>query len=341
MNPARTSGAPVALGALLLLALSPIAARAIEYHINEVASLAPSPGNVTPNTIAFADPTSNGAADAQFMTFEDWVRTKPVQKQFLALYPSYTEPMVTVTADGVSKSVQEKLYMYVAQARFVVTKPARSIDLAHYATMDFMQRLDPAITHQTLAPSDIKDTANRNPARAWCEAKPNVLCIQSRYQLEGKLPLGIRLVNQLSDSRKKIAEYLDFQSELRILSPADLDQQGLVTLTGSDAPIAGAIEQSIFHVNQVMQFGKMLIVFQQDKADANRTLATAFVAIAIKSNVIENRKKYEQVPVLRNLVPAQVLMGKSSFNTGNSISSGLPNYARNEIKAVATILAQE
>jgi hypothetical protein len=56
--------------------------------------------------------------------------------------------------------------------------------------------------------------------------------------------------------------------------------------------------------------------------------------------VLENRKQYENVPVLRNLVPAQVLVGKSSFNTGTSISAGLPNYARNEIKAVASILGQ-
>ena len=38
------------------------------------------------------------------------------------------------------------------------------------------------------------------------------------------------------------------------------------------------------------------------------------------------------------LVPQQVLLGNSSFNTGNSISSGLPNYVRNRIKAIAAIL---
>jgi hypothetical protein len=57
--------------------------------------------------------------------------------------------------------------------------------------------------------------------------------------------------------------------------------------------------------------------------------------------VLESRKKYEEVPVLHNLVPSQVLIGKSSFNTGTSISAGLPSYARNEIKAVAGILGQE
>ena len=44
------------------------------------------------------------------------------------------------------------------------------------------------------------------------------------------------------------------------------------------------------------------------------------------------------MPVLRNLVPSQVLLGNSSFNTGNSISAGLPSYVRNRIKAIAGIL---
>jgi hypothetical protein len=32
-------------------------------------------------------------------------------------------------------------------------------------------------------------------------------------------------------------------------------------------------------------------------------------------------------------------MGRSSFNSGTSISAGLPQYARNEIKTVAGMLA--
>jgi hypothetical protein len=42
--------------------------------------------------------------------------------------------------------------------------------------------------------------------------------------------------------------------------------------------------------------------------------------------------------VLRNMVPAQVLAGKSSFNSGKSLSAGLPVYARNQVKAIAAIL---
>src|SRR6266536_2233533 len=201
--------------------------------------------------------------------------------------------------------------------------------------------MDPKITHRTIAAAGIDPAAQRNPDREWCEAKPRVLCIESRYELEGKLPSGIRVANQLVDKKKKIDDFLRFQSELRLLSPAELDQPGLGKLTGIGAPIVGAIEQNIFFVNQVMQFGKFLALLQPDATDASKTIVSAFIALAIKTRVIENKNKYANVPVLRNLVPGQVLLGKSSFNTGNSLSAGLPSYARNEIKSVAGILDQE
>ena len=94
----------------------------------------------------------------------------------------------------------------------------------------------------------------------------------------------------------------------------------------------------MFYVNQVIRFGKLLAVFQPNPADANSTIATVMIALAVSSSTLEMQKKYRSVPVLRNLVPSQVLLGNSSFNTGNSISSGLPNYVRNQIKAIAGIL---
>ena len=121
----------------------------------------------------------------------------------------------------------------------------------------------------------------------------------------------------------------------------EIERAGLGRLTGLDTPVAGALEQSIFHVNQMMQFGKFLAVLQRHPADANRTVVSIFMALGIETDVLEKKKEYENVPVLRNMVPAQVLMGKSSFNTGSSISAGLPDYARNRIKAVAAILERE
>ena len=89
-------------------------------------------------------------------------------------------------------------------------------------------------------------------------------------------------------------------------------------------PVTGGIEQTIFWVNQILRFGKFLAVFQPMPNDPNKTVVTAYVALAIKGDVLDRKAEYARVPVLKNLLPAQVLMGNSTFNTGNSISAGAP-----------------
>jgi hypothetical protein len=229
----------------------------------------------------------------------------------------------------------------------VLARPAASINLARYASLEFLQRADPSIKHRLIGAADLmpnkdpESAHNRHPSRRWCEGPSQVICIESRYEFEGKLPLGIRLANKLKDGGRKIPEFIEFQSELRVIPSQDIDQAALARLSGVATPIAAALEENMFYVNQMMQFGKFLALLQPHPADANKTVVSTFVALAIETDVLEKRKKYESVPVLRNLVPAQVLMGKSSFNSGQSISAGLPDYARNRIKAVAAILEKE
>jgi hypothetical protein len=189
--------------------------------------------------------------------------------------------------------------------------------------------------------TDAQGVGNVNPDRPWCTGRPTLICIRSSYALEGKIPLGIMLANKLRDSAKKISDHIDFDGELSQIPPADTDQAGLKTLTALDTDVAGVLEQNIFYVNQIMKFGKFLAVFQSDPADANKTVVTAFMALAVEAGVFDKKREFEKVPVLRNLVPEQVLMGKSSFNSGESISAGLPKYARNEIKTVAGIIEHD
>jgi hypothetical protein len=331
------------------LIISVAVANAQEFRLEDVPSATAVPvGELKPKTILFSDYRQDPLADpgSGLIRFETWTQAKPVQKQFLGLYPSYTEPTIKVSADGTSKTLKERLYMYVAEARFMLAKPPAAVDLNRYATLAFLQRIDPAIKHRLLTPEEVAavktaSTPNRSPERAWCEGRKTVTCIHSRYQLEGRLPMGIMLANKLREGNKKIADFIEFQSELALLAPAEIDQPGLRKLTGLEAPIAGVLEQSIFQVNQIMQFGKFLAVTQPHPADAGKTIVTTFIVLAVEAGILEKKKEYEQVPVLRNLVPAQVLAGNSSFNTGTSISSGLPNYARNRIKAIAGILERE
>jgi hypothetical protein len=299
-----------------------------------------------PGVIAFSDQWGGDAVDpgGVLIRFEDWATKHPVQKKFLALFPAYVEPTIAKPANGGGPMV-EKLYMYVAQARFVLDRAPATIDLSRYVTLPILERIDPAIKHKLITAADVvpfnddPGAGNDNPDRKWCTGLATSICIQSSYKLEGKIPIGVLLVNKLRDSVKKVADTIDFQSELS--AQVDVDQAGLQELTALDTPVAGVIEQDLFYVNQIMKFGKLLAVFQNHPSDASKTVVTAFMALAIKARVLDEKRDYENVPVLRNLVPAQVLMGQSSFNSGNSISAGLPKYARNEISMIAGILEKD
>ena len=314
-------------------------------RIKDVATIDPAGVQaLKPGTILFTDHRDAPSNPESGLTpYLEWRRLRPAEQAALAPFPGYAEPDYTVTLNGVAKPRHETLKVYVAQGRFVVAKPAESIDLSAYANLGFVAKMDPVIKHKTLSPADVTPTKDpaasfaRRPDRAWCEGAS--ACIESRYDLEGKLPLGVKLANRLEDgASKKIAEFVSFQSELRTLPPAE--SAALSGLTRLDTPVAGGLEQTIFWVNQILRFGKFLAVFQPMPGDPSRTVVTAYMALAIKADVLDRKQEYARVPVLKNLLPAQVLMGNSSFNTGTSISAGLPTYARNRMAAFADALAK-
>ena len=336
--------------ALVALLASLSAASAEDFRIEDAGS----PPNLDvarlkPGAIAFSDGAGSAAGAANLIVFADWTRTLPAQKKFLSLFPAYSEPTVTKAAspDAPAGPVLEKLNMYVAQARFALDRPPGAFNLARYVTLPFLEKIDPAIKHKLIAAADVgpltdlQGTGNANPDRKWCTGRTTLICISSTYKLEGKIPLGVMLVNKLRDTAKKVPDHMDFEGELSALSSADVDQAGLKELTALDTPVAGVLEQNIFYVNQIMKFGKLLAVFQSHPTDANKTVVTAYMVLAIDESVLDKKKDFEKVPVLRNLVPAQVLMGQSSFNSGDSISAGLPKYARNEIRTIANLLAAD
>ncbi len=321
-----------------------------DFHIDEVPSARKVDlAQLKPDMIAFSDQTSAGGVNSEtaLMHFDDWAHKHPNEKKFLALFPGYAEPTIGKEVNGDAAQITQKLYMYVAQARFILDRAPGSIDLSKDVTLPFLNKIDPAIKHKEIAAGDVlpftgeAGTGNENPDRKWCTGRATLICIQSTYKLEGKIPLGILLVNKLRETAKKVADHIDFQSELSALSPADVDQDGLKQLTALETPVEGVLEQNIFHINEIMKFGKFLGVFQDDPTDPNKTVVTAFMSLAIEASVLDKKRGYENVPVLRNLVPAQVLMGQSSFNSGASISAGLPKYARNEIRTVAGLLKQD
>ncbi len=346
----RTLCSIALFGLTLIGSLS--AASAQDFRVEDVASVRNLDiAQLKSGTVAFSDQQSSAVGDdaTKLIGFREWARAQPAQMKFLSLFPGYAEPTVTkVASAGVTTApVTEKLTMYVARARFLLDRPPGAIDLSHYVTLAFLEKIDPAIKHKEIPAADInplKDRqgmGNASPDRKWCTGRPILVCIESSYQLEGKIPMGVMLVNKLRDSAKKLSDHIDFEGELSQPAPSDLDQAGLKDLTGLDAPVTGVLEQNIFYVNQIMKFGKLFAVFQNYPGDTGKTVVSAYMALAVETSVLDKQKEFENVPVLRNLVPAKVLMGQSSFNSGDSISAGLPKYARNEIRMVAGLLARD
>ena len=330
------------------LAMFSSGAGAQQFELIETPSVTQLPvAQLKPKSIVFSDQPGEGLVDPAvgFVTYEAWAKAKPVEAQFLGLYPGYGEPNFDVIVDGTKRRYRERLHMYVAEARFIVGRAPSALDLAQFATLAFAERIDPAIKHRLATaadqarPREPRVIHNEHPPeRKWCEGRPVVICIRSTYKLEGRLPVGIQLANKIREGSRRISDTLEFDSELTVLSAAEVTERGLTKLTQLDTAPAGALEQSIFYVNQVMHFGKLLAVFQAHPSDPGKTVVSIFTALAIESSLLGKQKQFANVPVLRNLVPAQVLSGKSSFNSGKSLSAGLPAYARNQIRSIAAIL---
>src|SRR5690349_10463351 len=95
------------LMAAAALFVSVAGSAAEEFRIEEVPSVtAFAPAKLKPKTIMFSDHRDDKLTDAGtgLIQFEDWGRERPVQKQFLSLFPGYVEPTIKVSVHGLSKS---------------------------------------------------------------------------------------------------------------------------------------------------------------------------------------------------------------------------------------------
>ena len=161
---------------ILLALLGACPAAAQEFRLEEAVPVVGADLSLLkPRTILFNDYRAADFADAGtgLTRFEDWTRVRPAQKQFLSLYPAYAEPTITVSVHGVTKPYKEKLHVYVAEARFIIPRPPAALDLQHYTSLKFIERLDPTIKHRVIGSTDAmpykdpESAHNRHPDRRW------------------------------------------------------------------------------------------------------------------------------------------------------------------------------
>src|SRR5438477_12691105 len=98
---------------------------------------------------------------------------------------------------------------------------------------------------------------------------------------EVKIPQGIQLANKLrEESKKPIPDFIEFQSEIVSVTQPHLAE--LPSLTGLDSTVTGGLEQNIFWVNQVIQFGKLLAILQQHPTDRKVAIASAYNLLVVR-----------------------------------------------------------
>ena len=175
-------------------------AAAQDYQIVKVASVAGAAiDGLKPKTIFFTDHRIDETSDkGAFIRFEEWSRTRPNEAKFLNLFPSFKEGMVHKIIDGSKKEVKDELQMYVTEARFMLSRPAASVDLKTFATLPFIQSIDPTIKHEAIKPSDVstlkdeKGQNNKNPDRA----------LVRRHRRHRLHPLELQARRQAADRRR-------------------------------------------------------------------------------------------------------------------------------------------
>src|SRR5262245_29921284 len=83
----------------------------VDPQIEEGRTL-PKPADLKPGTIAFSDSQTSELVDPTtgLIRFEEWSKASPLAKRYLSLYPTYSEPNIPVTVQGVSRTYLEKLH---------------------------------------------------------------------------------------------------------------------------------------------------------------------------------------------------------------------------------------
>ena len=164
--------------ALLMLATPVAFAGAADFEIVKVTSVAGAGiDKLKPKIIFFNDYRLDEMSDkGAFIHFDEWARTKPIQRQFLSLFPSFTEGMIHRVIDGTRKEVKDELQMFITEARFLLSKPAAK-EFPSCAKIAFTSELSPVwrtCTTPKLKSGTISRRTERMPPATLKSSSTNV-----------------------------------------------------------------------------------------------------------------------------------------------------------------------
>jgi hypothetical protein len=296
----------------------------------------------------------------KILAFGNWSQQAPLERKALVLYPGYDEPTVTLVKNGVRKQQVESLMVFVSRFKLVLNKAPGQIQLKNLINLDTIGRFDNEIQHVQIQQNQLMSavagkgqianfqwcnkTGNNifRPAREielsytnpknrnWCADSARSICVESCYLFNKYWYEGVKVVNLALEEAEKKDYGIALQSEIRYFS--NEQELGLsvpvAQLTGLNTAVRGGLEQNMFYFDQVLEFGKIVAVLQDQPGDPGKTAATVFFVVGIK------RRTYNQFGEVK-----KVLLGQSKlFNTDTGITAGLPVFTQNMVKQIANIL---
>lgn len=275
------------------------------------------------------------------LSFQDWANKYKNEKSVLNLFPDYTEPTLLKERDGIRKTEIAKLTMFVARSSFIINKPAKTIDTKNFINLDFIQKIDPTISHKQISEEELityrveAQKANRLTQGRWCENNRQAICLDSTYNYPQVIAAIVGFYNAFKAAKKDA--FTRTQSELRALTPQELQASNIAKLTGIKTPVQAGLEQNMFYFNQMMQFGTIRAFFQEHPGDSNKTLVTAYFALGVETHIFEQFGDSSALAAT-NLQPKQYIMGESPFNRGQTgLGAGLPAFTR----SMSDLMARE
>lgn len=321
--------------------------------------------NLTPQSLAAG--TVYYQYTAQPPAFTDWMASSKTEYEYLGLFDGYTEPQLLTPRE--QNLVTEKLTMFIARAKAVVNKSPSSLDLSKLVSIDFIQKLDSELIHTEISPSQImplvagsgnvtafkqcntesdvivrptleQSLASLNrPNQSWCSDSSRSICIESCYLFNSGYQAAVGAYNtfKAEDELDKKDQGMATQSELRYyMSEAEMGKSSSIAdLTGVSSKIVGVLEQNIFYFNQLIQYGKMLVVFQEHPSDSTKTIVSTFVVFAPQTKTWV--KDYSVLGI--SLRVNDILMGNGgNLNTATGITAGLPVYAKDLSMSLVKLL---
>ena len=300
----------------------------------------------------------------KIVPFTEWVSHSTAEAAILNLFPGFKEPTVEVIDSGVKKTKLLSMIVYSTRAKVIARRAAVNINLASLVSEQSLKMLDTEAKHRRIGANETMSAVvgkgpianfkwcNRNPkqpeiflpglersqahmvrpGRPWCAPDSRTSCFESCRLVAS--PSAIETViaayNQIKSPGKDFG--VATQTELRYYtSEAEFGAKTpLSTLTGVKTPVSGVLEVSLFYVNQVMLFGKMIIVLQANPADARETIVTGLTAFGVRNDAWNHRIGGGRVQAM--------LKSKSNLNTTTGILAGVPAFSRNALTGIAELI---